>query len=88
MSYHRGEPYVWSDDADMHLWSNLREGETRYASAVRIDLATFDEIVIQRFCELVRSKRTPLAIVRFADSLGSIFEGEMMAAYRAKPEGE
>lgn len=43
MSYYRGEPYVWNDNFDMHIWSNLREGETGYHSAVRVDLQIFDQ---------------------------------------------
>lgn len=86
MSYHRGEPYVWNDGADMHIWSNIREGETGYNSAVRVDLKIFDEVVVRRFCAMVRDGRLPPWIVEAARKMGGKFEAEMLKAVRGTRE--
>jgi len=88
MSYHRGEPYVWNDGEEMHLWSNLRSGDVGYACAVRIPLPIFDEIVVRRFADLMRERRVPKAILRAVREIGGKFEQELLKAARQKPEAE
>jgi hypothetical protein len=72
MSYHRGEPYVWSDGSEMHLWSKLRDGnEAReYPCGVRIDTDVFDEIVVRRFLELAIDRRLPPGLAAAAIQAG------------------
>lgn len=82
MSYHRVEPYVWNDEKDMHIWSNFREGDTGFHSAVRVDLAIFDVIVVRRFCELIRAGNVTPAIKSAARKMGGAFEKEMIQALK------
>lgn len=89
MSYHRDEPYVWSDGEHMHLWSNLRE-DTRYTAGVRIKERIFDEIVIKRFVDMIEEGRVPIAIAQAVRKSGGAkrFLNEMLKAARNKPDAD
>lgn len=83
MSYHRGEPYVWESASDgfIHIWSNLRE-DPAYNSGVRIEARIFDEIVVRRFCDMIKEERVPPAILGACKKMGGKFLNEMLKAAR------
>jgi hypothetical protein len=70
MSYHRGEPYVWADDVDMHLWSKVRDrNDGEYVSGVRIELPVFDEIVRERWVDLADESDLPANLKQAATEI-------------------
>lgn len=84
MSYHRGEPYVWDDGTEIHLWSNLRDSGG-YNSCVRIEGRIFDEIVCKRLAHMAEEGRVPLAIQGAIRKMGKgQWLSEMLKASRKK----
>lgn len=85
MAYHRGEPYIWDDGNEVHIWSNLREGETGYHSSVRVDGRIMDEFALRRFSELVEENRVPPQILAAIRKMGGNWKDEMEKYARKKP---
>ena len=64
MAYMKGEPYVWSDGDELHIWSKSgndgwSENESLHgiaeASGVALDEKHADEFAVMRFAELINS---------------------------------
>lgn len=56
MSYFRGDPYIWSDGEQLHLWTTATDGTLNhddYAAGVEIPEATMDLFAVMRFAELL-----------------------------------
>lgn len=56
MSYFRGDPYIWSDGEQLHLWTAsayVPFNDEAYAAGVEIPEATMDQFAVMRFAELL-----------------------------------
>jgi hypothetical protein len=73
MSYTRGEPYIWSDGEQLHLWSEsgmdgwpqmeAYAGKPK-ASGVQIPEVVADEFAVMRVAELLAMGNLPNVIER------------------------
>lgn len=63
MAYMRGDPYIWGDKEDLHIWSAVAAedvsdaemfADSPSAVGVRLPHATADAIALMRVAELVR----------------------------------
>jgi hypothetical protein len=56
MSYFRGDPYIWSDGEQLHLWTASAYAplnDEASAAGVSISETTMDQFAVMRFAELL-----------------------------------
>lgn len=59
MSFMRGEPYIWTDGEDIHIWSNesLETEKNHYPSRVKIKKDKMEELAV-----MILSRMSPKEI--------------------------
>jgi hypothetical protein len=94
MAYMRGDTYVWDDGENIHLWSSvgydawdrsnwnhaqlLEHGAESEASGLGLPWEVFDQIVVMRLAELIKSGSLDEVIDRAVEHHGGNFGCEAL----------
>ena len=92
MAYMRGDPYIWSDGDRLHIWTNRRESDTGYNSAVSISSEEFKKLTMRHFAQLAEQADLPPNLRRVLEKITKAVDAvkadERMPGRGAGPDKE